>query len=364
MSRKGEDERRMAAKRNRGEEEGMSEGIKKKKGESLAAEARMKKENEGRMTAVIKMKKDEKLLDKFESIPELRNEEDDLVEVFSEEERATSKVTTTLRDHYSHWKETGAPQFSLGVIKEGFKIKLDKCPEDFQYEEKNNSSYRKHKVWAKEAVDKMEEIKMIKKVKKEQCRFISPLTVAVNKVGKKRLCINLSRGLNIYSRTSKFKIRSHKEVAEAVEKGDYGFGFDLRSFYHQVPIHEESQNLLCFKIEHEGKQEYYMFRMLPFGFNDACRCVTKLMKAPLARWRGWGARTAKIHIDDGIVFAADKEKTTELSRRVRKDLKEYGLLISEDKCSWGTRRKIRWIGFEWDTAKFMMFVPEDKLLRT
>ena len=360
----GEGEIREATKRKEREEEGMATTAKKKRDQGLVFEVRMKKEKEERMRTAIKIKKEEKLLDKLESMPELKEEEDDLVEVFNEESGATSKVTTTLRDHYSHWKETGASQFSLSVIKDGYKIKLEKCPEDVKYEEDNNSSYRKHKEFANEAVAKMEKIKVVKRVKKEECRFINPLTVAVNKVGKKRLCIDLSRGLNIYSKTSKFKIRSHKEVAEVVEKGDYGFGFDLRSFYHQVPIHEDSQDLLCFKIENEGRQEYYKFRMLPFGFNDACRCVTKLMKTPLARWRRWGARTAEIHIDDGIVFAADKKKATDLSRRVRKDLQEYGLLISEDKCSWGARRRIRWIGFEWDTANFKMFVPEDKLERT
>ena len=124
-------------------------------------------------------------------------------------------------------EETGASAFSLGVIKEGFKIKLEGCPEDLKYEEKNNTSYKKHKEFANEAVAKMEAIKVVKKVEKQQCRFISPLTVAVNKVGKKRLSIDLSRGLNMYSKTIKFKIRSHKEVAEVVEEGDYGFGFDL-----------------------------------------------------------------------------------------------------------------------------------------
>ena len=85
---------------------------------------------------------------------------------------------------------------------------------------------------------------------------------------------------------------------------------------------------------------------------------------PMTRWRKWGARTAKIHIDDRIVFVWSKEEATELSLKVKKDLQDYGLLISEDKCSWGARRRIRWIGFEWDTAEFKLFVPEDKIERT
>ena len=54
------------------------------------------------------------------------------------------------------------------------------------------------------------------------------MTVAVNNNNKKRLCLDSSRCLNKYAKTVKFKIRSHKEVAEVVEEGDYGFGFDLR----------------------------------------------------------------------------------------------------------------------------------------
>ena len=196
------------------------------------------------------------------------------------------------------------------------------CPEDLKYEEKNNKSYEKQGAFANEAVAKMEGIKVVERVRKEDCRFINPLTVAVNNDNKRRLCIDLSRSLNKYARTKKFKIRSYKEVAEMVEEGDYGFGFDLRSYYYQVPIHKDSQNLLCFKIKKDEGWEYYMFKMLPIGFNDACRCVTKMVRSLLVRWRKWGARTAEIHIDNGIVFAGSKKEAMELSNRVRKDLQD------------------------------------------
>ena len=37
--------------------------------------------------------------------------------------------------------------------------------------------------------------------------------------------------------------------------------------------------------------------------------------------------------------------------------------ISEDKCSWGARRKLEWVGFEWDTEVFKLFLTEDKIGR-
>ena len=235
----GEGERTEAKKRKKEEEEKWMKGKKKKSKEDVIEE-KMRKESEGREKKEAKMKKDEQLLNKLEDMPEME-EEDDLCEVFSEEVNATRRVTTTLRDHYSHWKKTEASGFSLSVIREGYK--LEDCPKNWKYEEKNNSSYNNYKEFADEAVARMEKIKVVERVKKEDCRFINPLTVAVNNDGKKRLCIDLSRSLNKYARTYKFKIRSHKEVAEIVEEGDYGFGFNLRSYYHQVPIHKDSQEL-------------------------------------------------------------------------------------------------------------------------
>ena len=110
----GEGERTGAMKRKKEEEERLTRG-KKRKSEGEVTEEKMKKEKEGRLKTEVKMKKDKELLDSLEAMPEIE-EEDDLCEVFSEEVGATRKVTTTLRDHYSHWKETKASKFSLSVI--------------------------------------------------------------------------------------------------------------------------------------------------------------------------------------------------------------------------------------------------------
>ena len=150
----GEGERTGARKRKKEEEEKWTKGNKKKSKEEVTEE-KMRKESEGRVKTEAKMKQEEQLLNRLEDMPEME-EEDELCEVFSEEVDATRKVTTTLRDHYSHWKKTEAPGFSLSVIKEGYKITLEDCPKDLKYEEKNNKSYNNHKEFADEVVAKME----------------------------------------------------------------------------------------------------------------------------------------------------------------------------------------------------------------
>ena len=101
---------------------------------------------------------------------------------------------------------------------------------------------------------------------------------------------------------------------------------------------------------------------MPFGLNDAARVLTKLLKSPLERWTARGIK-CYIHLDDGLIFCSSKEATLEASRLVRQDLIDYGLLISESKCSWGARRSLEWTGLIFDTENFRLWVPEAKLGR-
>ncbi len=39
------------------------------------------------------------------------------------------------------------------------------------------------------------------------------------------------------------------------------------------------------------------------------------------------------------------------------------MLASEEKLAWGARQLLVWTGFLWDTRKFKLYVPEDKLKR-
>ena len=104
----GEDERARAQKRKKGEEKTTR---KRKK-----TEERERKESGDRRKKEAKMAREEKMLDKLAGMGGMEEEEDNFCKVFSKEEGATRRVTTTLRDHYSHWEKTGASKFSLSVI--------------------------------------------------------------------------------------------------------------------------------------------------------------------------------------------------------------------------------------------------------
>jgi hypothetical protein len=128
------------------------------------------------------------------------------------------KVRGTLLRHIEAWESAGAGAFALGVIKEGFKLNMLSVPG--AYEEGNNKSFEKDQEFAIEAVQKLVKLEILKEVGRSEVTCVYPLTVAINGVGKKRLCIDLSRCVNEVNASYKFKIESTLQFLQVVKRGD------------------------------------------------------------------------------------------------------------------------------------------------
>ena len=82
----------------------------------------------------------------------------------------------------------------------------------------------------------------------------------------------------------------------------------------------------------------------------------------MQRWRGWGAK-AFIHLDGGIGAVAGEREAQVMADRVKEDLAMFGLMTSEDKCTWKVTQEIEWTGWRIDTKDFMIYVPERKIVK-
>merc|ERR1712240_866220 len=188
-------------------------------------------------------------------------------------------------------------------------------------------------------------------------------TVAVDARGKRRLCIDLSRCVNKIIKAPKFKIELTTTALQVIEKGDYYFSFDLKSAYLQVKLNENFLQYFGFALDFEdGSRRFFQYLNLPFGLNDACRVLTKLLRSPLERWRRRGIRVF-IHVDDGFGIVKGRDNSVRASIEVRRDLDLYGLLAAEEKSEWGARRNIVWTGLVWDTVNLKLWVTEEKLVK-
>ena len=162
------------------------------------------------------MTKAEARLDRLEGSLELTLGQGEVVLMFDEEIGMDDKVHRTLRDHYDFWKESGASDFACSVIRNGYIPEFISDPGC--YSEPNNKSFSAHAQWGMEAVAKLVKAKIVRKVRREDLTCVNPLSVAVNKKLKKRLCIDLSRCYNKVSRARKFKIESTREALQIIEK--------------------------------------------------------------------------------------------------------------------------------------------------
>ena len=281
-------------------------------------------------------------------------------ECFEIDDNIELKVHGTLGRHAKAWEEAGASSFIMNMVKEGFRLNMKEIPGG--YKEKNNRSFFREEEFAVETVMKLAKMKILKEVKEEEVSCINPLTVAVNDRGKKRLCIDLSRYVNEYTRATKFRIMSTTQFLQVVKQGDFMYSFDLKSAYHQIEMFSEHHRYLGLSVNVKGEQKFFVFTCLPFGLNDAARALTKLLRFPLQRWREWGV-CSFIHLDDGIGAVQGERRAQEVSDRVRKDLAKFGLLTSEEKCVWKVTQEMEWTGWRINTESFMIYVPERKLVK-
>ena len=165
----------------------------------------------------------------------------------------------------------------------------------------------------------------------------SPLMVVESSSGKKRLVINL-KYLNMYLWKDKFKYEDMRTASMYLEKDDFLCTFDLKSGYHHVDIHVDSQKFLGFEWD---RKHYVFFTVLPFGLATACY----------------------VYIDDGIAMGASFEQTAALCKLIRWTLYRAGFVLNEEKSRLLPSKCVRWLGFDIDLSKGCIMVPSDKVAK-
>ena len=88
-----------------------------------------------------------------------------------EDDKIEGKVHDTLRKHMRFWQESGVSDFAVSVILNGYLPQLQCNPE--KYCEGNNKSYKEEKVWANEAVFKLQRAKIVVETIRESVMYKS-----------------------------------------------------------------------------------------------------------------------------------------------------------------------------------------------
>ena len=299
--------------------------------------------------------------DKASEVFEQEEREENEMGVFDEDEMTDDmKVTGNLARYKDYWHNTGCSDFVYSVVTEGYKPVFKETPR--YYREKNNKSWEKHNTFGVQAVLKLKENGRIVEVGEKDLVAINPLSVAVHPQTKKlRLCLDQSRHVNKdYSVPRKFRIESTDTFKQVVETGGFMVCFDLKSAYHHIQLNQEYWKYFGFSCIIEGRERFFAFVCLPFGFYDSARVITKVLRHVLEKWRKDNV-TAFIHIDDGILTGKTKRETEVVADLAKSDLAKFGFITSEEKCCWSPVQILVWTGVEWDLEKFVCRVPQVKV---
>lgn len=147
-----------------------------------------------------------------------------------------------------------------------------------------------------------------------------------------RLCIDY-RELNNCSKLMVFPLPNIKATLERL-RGKKIFGtFDLRSGYHQLPVHPDSIPLTGF-VTPDG---HYEFLRLPFGLKSAPAYFQCVMSEILS---GLIGIAVEVFIDDLIVYAETPEAFLKNLRLVFERFRKHNLRFRASKCKIGCSKVV------------------------
>ena len=129
---------------------------------------------------------------------------------------------------------------------------------------------------------------VVEEVEQNDVLCCNPLSVASNKKGKKRLCLDLSCHVNLACKAQKLRIESVQDFVKVVNKGDWAIFYDLKSAFHHISVVKKHRKYLGFCVVVDGREKFYRFSQMPFVYKDASRILTKVMRTPIVKLRSSG----------------------------------------------------------------------------
>jgi hypothetical protein len=163
---------------------------------------------------------------------------------------------------------------------------------------------------------------------------------------------------NLFLEAMPFKYERLRDILAFTQKGSSMATWDLKSGYYHVPIHPDAQKYFCFKV---GGVTFY-FKVLCFGFAQACYVFTKVMQEVAMEFRKRGIPLSS-YIYDGFTAAPTPTKCLRQSSLCALLLGALGAFLGIPKCQLTPDMLVKWLGFLIDSEEQMFKVSDLKLAK-
>ena len=153
-----------------------------------------------------------------------------------------------------------------------------------------------------------------------------------------------------------FKMETAEIIRNSVKKGEGLVTIDLKDAYFHVPIHPDSQHLLCFHVD----KRTYQFKALPFRLAKAPLEFTRIVKEVKLVLQSRGIRVHQ-YLDDWLLRADTRRQCQLQTKELIHVVQELGFVINFEKSELEPTQKIDFLGYHFDLIQGKVFPTEKKL---
>ncbi|XP_040195270.1 LOW QUALITY PROTEIN: uncharacterized protein LOC120928229 [Rana temporaria] len=172
--------------------------------------------------------------------------------------------------------------------------------------------------------EQLAELKRTRIIQESRSPYASPIVVVRKKNGSIRLCIDY-RTLNQRTIPDQYTTPRIEDALQCLSGAKWFSVLDLRSGYHQIPMHPEDKEKTAFICP----LGFFEFNRMPQGLTGAPATFQRLMEKTVGDIH---LIEVLVYLDDLIVFGRTLEEHEQRLEKVLKRLHEEGLKLSLEKC--------------------------------
>uniref|UniRef100_A0A8C5QJQ2 Gypsy retrotransposon integrase-like protein 1 n=1 Tax=Leptobrachium leishanense TaxID=445787 RepID=A0A8C5QJQ2_9ANUR len=225
-----------------------------------------------------------------------------------------------LQSQVLKWKELfSKDEFDVGLAKSTeHRIRLQ---EDKPFRERSRRVPLGDLDDLREQLNKLQRTKVIQE---SRSPYASPIVLVRKKNGSVRLCIDY-RTLNRRTIPDQYAPPRIEDALQCLSGAKWFSVLDLRSGYHQIPMHPEDKEKTAFICP----LGFFEFNRMPQGLTGAPATFQRLMEKTVG---DMNLIEVLVYLDDIIVFGKTLEEHEQRLEKVLKRLHEEGLKLSLEKC--------------------------------
>uniref|UniRef100_A0A8C5MY14 ribonuclease H n=1 Tax=Leptobrachium leishanense TaxID=445787 RepID=A0A8C5MY14_9ANUR len=172
--------------------------------------------------------------------------------------------------------------------------------------------------------EQLNELQRTKVIQESRSQYASPIVMVRKKNGSVRLCIDY-RTLNRRTIPDQYATPRIEDALQCLSGAKWFSVLDLRSGYHQIPMHPEEKEKTAFICP----LGFFEFNRMPQGLTGAPATFQRLLEKTVG---DMNLIEVLVYLDDIIVFGKTLEEHEQRLEKVLKRLHEEGLKLSLEKC--------------------------------